>query len=175
MKEKWKDIPDFEGSYQISNLGNVISLERYVNHIGGKRIEKRKNLKKTLSNNGYFVVNLWKHNVKIQLLIHRLVAQSFISNPNNLSCVNHKDGNKLNNCVSNLEWCTYQENNIHALNNGLKKPYVRVNQYDLENNFIKTWSSIKEAQNFYKTSHIGECCRGLRNQTKNYIWRYADK
>ena len=176
MKEIWKDIKNYEGLYQISNLGRVKSLKRYVNHSGNsKRVVNEKILKPVIDNTKYFVVSLWKDNKHTRPHIHRLVAETFISNLENKPHINHIDGNKLNNSVNNLEWCTPKENIIHAYKIGLNKNNRIVNQYDLNGNFIKTWNNIKEAQVFYKTTHIGECCRGTRNQTKNYIWKYANK
>lgn len=176
MKEIWKDIKNYEGLYQISNLGRVKSLKKYVNHSGNsKRVVNEKILKPVIDNTKYFVVSLWKDNKHTRPHIHRLVAETFISNLENKPHINHIDGNKLNNSVNNLEWCTPKENIIHAYKIGLNKNNRIVNQYDLNGNFIKTWNNIKEAQVFYKTTHIGECCRGTRNQTKNYIWKYANK
>ena len=176
MKEIWKEIKGYEGLYQVSNLGRVKSLKRYVNHSSNsKRIVNEKLLKPVVDNTKYYVVSLWKKNKHLRPHIHRLVAEAFIPNPQNKPHINHIDGNKLNNCINNLEWCTPRENVVHAYKTGLNQNHRTINQYDLNGNFIKTWSSIKDAQSFYKTSHIGECCRGTRNQTKTYIWRYADE
>lgn len=112
MKEIWKDIPDYEGLYQASNLGNVKVLDRVVNS-GIKNnktvIRKGKLLKKRI-NQGYYEVALSKNNKKRFLKVHRLIAITFIPNLNNLPSVNHKDENKLNNNVNNLEWCTIKYN-----------------------------------------------------------------
>lgn len=171
MQEIWKDIEGYEGLYQVSNLGRVKSLPRNTNNQYKNGLVK----KNIVRGKGYYYVNLYNKSTKL-FTIHKLVAEAFIPNPNNLPCVNHIDGNKLNNKIDNLEWCSYSNNEIHAYNNDLKAPiFKKVNQYDLNGNFIKTWNSIKEAQTFFKTTHIGECCRGKRNQTKNYIWRYAEK
>jgi len=174
MEEIWKDINGYEGCYMISSLGKMQSVERCVNHAGGSRLVSQKSMKLTPSNTGYFVVTLWKNNISKVHLVHRLVAETFIPNPNNLPEVNHKDGNKLNNCVDNLEWVTQRDNNIHAIQTGLRDAYKQIGQYDLNGNFIKSWNSIKEAQTFYETSHISECCQGKRNKTKGFIWKYLD-
>ena len=172
MQEIWKDVKGYEGLYQVSNIGRIKSLPRKTNNQYNNGLIR----KLVIRNNGYYFINLYKNNKSKLFTVHRLVAIAFLCNPNNLPCVNHIDGNKLNNNVNNLEWCTYHENEIHAFLKKLKKPiYKKVNQYDMEGNFIKTWNSIKEAQLFYKTTHIGECCRGVRNQTKNYIWKYVNK
>lgn len=177
MKEIWKDIKNYEGLYQISNLGNVKSLERYVNHLNGVRIVHEKILKPIIDNTGYYVVSLWKENICERIHIHRIVTENFIPNISNKPFVNHIDGNKLNNCINNLEWCTPKENNIHAYKYGLNPSRVKVNQYDLNGNFIKTWNSVIEANKFYKTSHISECCndKSNRKMAKGYLWKYADE
>ena len=110
--EQWKVVKGFE-NYLVSSLGNVKT-------INGK-------LKKVVydSKNDYGYVELWKNNKGKKFRIHRLVAETFIPNPKNLPVINHIDGNKLNNVVENLEWCTHQENTKHAMQNGLIKPPPR--------------------------------------------------
>lgn len=117
MNEVWKDIKGFENYYQISNTGKVKSLERKVpSKIKGTfQIIKEKIRKTTTTTAGYEYVVLSKDNIHKTLLIHRLVAEHFIPNPNNLQCVNHKDENKLNNNVDNLEWCDYKYNNTYKI------------------------------------------------------------
>lgn len=101
--EIWKDIAGYEGLYQVSNLGNVLSLN-YLGH-GKKQL-----LKQTMTTNGYKKVILWKNGVGKNYRVNRLVAAAFIPNPDNLPIVNHKDWNRLNNCADNLEWCTVKYN-----------------------------------------------------------------
>lgn len=108
--ENWKDVPGYEGLYQISNLGNVKSL--YSNKI----------LKPSIDKYGYTRFSATKDKIQKTLIIHRLVAKLFIPNPNNLPQVNHKDGNKNNNCKNNLEWCTDSDNKKHAYKTGLMTP-----------------------------------------------------
>ena len=122
MKEIWKDIKGYEGIYQVSNIGKIISLPR------NGTILKKKKLKNILNNRGYLCVNLSKNNIQKKNAIHRLVAETFIPNPDNLSQVNHKDGNKQNNCVENLEWCTCKENIQHARKTGLLNDYGSKNK-----------------------------------------------
>ena len=107
MKEIWKDIPNYEGLYQVSNFGNVKSLVGYDHSI--KKYVKREKLL-TPSIGEYKKIQLFKNKKRSTYYIHRLVAQSFIDNPNNYKIINHKDENKLNFSIDNLEWCTYQYN-----------------------------------------------------------------
>jgi hypothetical protein len=122
--EIWKPIVGWEDMYLVSNYGNIRSLDRRV---GGPKIEGRVikgRLRIPLLNKGYLSINLIdkKTNKSTRNGVHRFVAEAFIDNPQNKPCVNHIDGNKQNNKVENLEWCTYQENSIHAFKTGLNKP-----------------------------------------------------
>ena len=122
MKEVWKDINGYEGCYQVSNLGRIKSLDRMTNNQYGEYFMKGRILKNSIiKEKGYCRVSLNNGNGKISKRVHRLVAEAFIPNPENKPEVNHKDGNKLNNCVSNLEWCTNKENIEHSIRTGLKK------------------------------------------------------
>lgn len=114
--EIWKDIVGYEGLYMVSNLGNIKSLERITPH-GHRRRERLLYLIPC----DYFMVDLCKNNKKTRKSVHRIVAVAFIPNPENKPYINHKDLNKMNNNVSNLEWCTPKENCIHACRNGHKK------------------------------------------------------
>ncbi len=117
--EIWKDIIEYEGLYQVSNYGRIRSLETFVNHRYGKRIRKGKIKTLAVNKGGYHTVNLFKDNETKMLKAHRALMQAFVPNPENKRTVNHKDGNKLNNHISNLEWATHKENNIHAHENNL--------------------------------------------------------
>lgn len=108
-KEIWKDILNFEGEYQISNLGRVKSLPRF------KKRKEEKILKISKGKRGYYSIVLWKNQKSKTFTIHRLIACHFIPNPENKREVNHIDANKLNNNLSNLEWVTPKENSIHAI------------------------------------------------------------
>lgn len=126
MLEIYKPIKEFENLYEISNLGNVRSLDKintFIKKDGTviNRTIKGKLLKLTVSNNGYYKISLHKDSKVITKYVHRLVAEHFINNPNNYNIVNHKDENKLNNSVDNLEWCDYKYNN----NYGTKKERLR--------------------------------------------------
>ena len=108
MIEQWKDIPDYEGKYQISNCGRLRSVKNGL-------------MKPMVAPNGYLIACLWKKNKQKKFIIHRLVAQVFIPNPNNLKEVNHKDEDKTNNNADNLEWCSHKYN----MNYGKVKDKIR--------------------------------------------------
>lgn len=125
LNEIWKDVVGWEGLYIVSNLGNIRSLDRRVKgpQPNGRLISGR--LRKALISNGYASINLIDKETgrSTRNSVHRFVAEAFIPNPENKPCVNHIDGNKQNNHVSNLEWCTYKENMEHAFRTGLSKPH----------------------------------------------------
>lgn len=127
MNEIWKDIPGYEGYYQVSNLGNFRSLNRIINYRRGlKRLYPGKNLLLEPTKDNYRRIVLMKENRKVRYMAHRIVAITFIPNPNNLPYINHKDGCKSNNNVENLEWCTASENSRHAIRTGLQKPELNI-------------------------------------------------
>ena len=115
-QEIWKDVIGYEGYYQISNLGRIKSVNRITTH---NRVRKECMLKQFLNKFGYYFVSLSKDNKKITQRVHRLVAKTFIPNPNNYPEINHIDGNKKNNKVENLEWCSCQQNILHSFKLGL--------------------------------------------------------
>lgn len=174
--EIWKDIPNYEGLYQVSNYCRIKSLERFKqNHSKMQKVES-KILKPYLNNNGYYYVSLTKNGKTKILYIHRLIATAFIPNPNNYPCINHIDGNKLNNNISNLEWCSYKHNNEEAYRIGLKRT-IPTNQYDLNGTFIKTWKSREEIKRELglNPADIWRVCKGIRKTCGGYIWRYASE
>jgi hypothetical protein len=120
MEEIWKDIQGYEGLYQVSNLGRVKSLPRRIVDRKNNRFFKGRVLKSYLDKDGYPTTIMSNKNKKRVIHVHRLVAETFIPNPENKGTVNHIDGNKQNNRVGNLEWCTQLENIRHAFSMGLK-------------------------------------------------------
>ena len=199
MEEIWRDVKGYEGLYQVSNLGRVKSLERFIKTRKNKNgmngyIHKQESIRiPTKDYKGYLRLNLCKEGKQKPFKVHRLVAQAFIPNPNNLPQVNHKDENKENNCITNLEWCTNEYNHNYGTRNkrsaekriGRKIPFeqiknkIAVLQINKDTNeVIRKYDSIKEAQICcgVKThySHIGECCKGERKTAYGFKWRYAN-
>lgn len=191
MEEKWKDIINYEGYYQISNFGNIRSLDRKIRFNKGYSIKKGKMLNPILNKKGYYKVSLSKNQKEKRFFIHRLVAIHFIENPLSKEQVNHKDGNKKNNRADNLEWCTNLENQRHAIKNGLIDNEQRIQQainmgiinrkpvaqYTKEGNLIKEYVSIKEASILTGINSRNICNCLSPNQPKNksaggYIWKY---
>lgn len=116
MNEIWKAVPGYEGSFEVSDKGNFRSLNRLVpSRYGKPRNYPGKPLKVEEMQDGYKRIVLMKDAVKKRYMCHRLVAEAFIPNPDNLPYVNHIDGNRGNNCVENLEWCTQEQNEKHAI------------------------------------------------------------
>ena len=158
-----KDIKGYEGLYAVTSCGKVWSYK------------SKMFLKPWVSRNGYFMVNLHKDKKIKHCYIHRLVAMAYLPNPENLPQVNHKDENKTNNCLQNLEWCDASYNinygtHNEKVSNSLKIPIL---QYDLDGNFIREWPSAtdvgKEVQR-----HICECLKGKQKTAYGYIWKYKD-
>lgn len=176
MNEIWKESV---GGYWVSNLGRVKSPER-IDRSGHKRNERT--IKTYVTTFGYERVNLYVSGRRRNCFVHRLVAGAFLRNDKNLSQVNHIDGNKLNNCVDNLEWVTQSENEKHAYRNGLKVPKYncettskRIEQYSLSGELIKTYLSSKEVEREtgYFGSNVRTCCRGKQKTAYGYIWKFA--
>ena len=178
-KEIWKQIEGFEGFYEVSNLGRIKSLARpRTTKGGGITYMPERILKQTVDKFGYCKVCLFKGGVRHYCKPHRLVAKAFIPNLDNKPEINHKDGNKENNSVSNLEWATPTENKRHAYATGLNggehiKNRKPVNQYDKDNNLIATFPSINEAQRQTNTKNIWICCNSKHRTAGGYVWRYA--
>lgn len=180
MQEIWKDIAGYENLYQVSNLGNVISLFR---------TNKPKTLKPTPSNCGYYKVQLYKNGHPQMFYVHRLVAEAFIPNPNKKSQVNHIDGIKSNNCLTNLEWVSPSENQKHSISLGLRSSSPMVGkigklnhqskpimQFSKSGDLIKVWDCISDASRYFncKPSNISNCASGRYKSSQGYVWKYTD-
>ena len=189
MKEKevWKDIPGYP-DYQISSLGGVKSLQHTVFHSPSRRFPngrqvtyKEKILVPAIEGGGYYFVVLYKDKVKRSYRIHRLVAQMFLNNPNNYDQVNHKDEDKLNNCVDNLEWCDAKYNVNYGTGKYRKtlSRRIPVLQFTLDGVFIREHDSATEAayslglKQFYARD-ILRACSGRYKTVKNFIWKFKN-
>lgn len=161
-KEIWKIIKDYN-NYMISNFGKVKSLKKNII------------LKPEIRRN-YYSVQLYKNKKPKHFQIHRLVAIAFIENTNNLKYINHKDENKLNNNVNNLEWCTasYNVNYGTAIKRAIEKKSIAICQYDKKGNYLNTYSSFMNAQRETGifNNNIVKCCKGERKTAGGYIWKY---
>lgn len=172
--EIWKNISNYP-DYQISNLGNVRSNKT------------KKTLKPHVTKQGYCIVNLYNNGIDKHFKVHRLVALHFIENKLNKKTINHKDGNKLNNNIDNLEWHSHSENHLHAykklnrqapsLGKKGKNAFrsIPVCQLDLRGNLIKIFDSQKIAAEELGISntHISSVCKGIRKQTGGFVWKYV--
>lgn len=173
--EEWKDIEGYEGLYQVSNFGRVRSLGNRSNHKDIKYL--------TPSGQRYKKVKLYKNSKCKTFVIHRLVAKAFIPNEFNKKEVNHIDGNKDNNNVSNLEWTTREENHFHKCVNGLnstkeatEKNKIKIVQINSNGETINEFESISEASRKLNLSAANICnvCKGKLKNTKGYIFRYME-
>ena len=176
MKKEWKEIKGYEGKYIVSNYGEVISLPRLKQNNSKKQYVEPKELSKNVSStNGYVYVLLCNKGKCKNVRLHKLVAEAFIPNPYNLPQINHKDGNKQNNKVDNLKWCTCQENIRHAYNNGLasNKNKIKIQKCDLNGICIEEFNSILEASLKTKVSigSISLCINNKRKTAGKYIWK----
>lgn len=176
----FKDIKNYEGLYQINTDGVIIKNDRTY-HCGAdmklKRFIPGGIVKHSKNEKGYHCVKLSKNGKSKKYKVHRLVAETFIPNVNNLDEVNHIDENKDNNSVSNLEWCSHNDNIAHSINSGTI-PVKPVCQYDIDGNFLAEYSSITEASR--KTGihrgHIRNVSNGSYGfkSAGGYIWRYKN-
>lgn len=169
--EIWKDVKDYEGIYKVSSKGRVKSVERVtVDSIGRKHHRKERILKDHMYN-GYLYVRLYDGPKRI----HRLVAEVFIPNPDNKPQVNHKDEDKTNNCVENLEWMTHRENcNYGTRNERAGKAHNKpVAQYTRDGEFVKIWPSQSKAGHNLDLSNIDKVLRGKHKTCGGFVWKYT--
>ena len=186
MTEVWKPIPSYEGLYEVSNLGNVRSLDR----LRIRKVLKGRMLKQNFCNIGYLHVNLSKRGNHKTIMVHRIVAKVFVDNDDkeNKIAVNHIDGDKTNNNASNLEWCTYSDNQKHAYKNGLnswnetkgKKPKGVIQLEKDTSKEIARYESIGEALRAINAppSHTSlvNCCNKKKhyNTFHGYKWEWIE-
>lgn len=163
MQEIWKDVKNYEGLYEISNLGNVRSLDKIINGANQfgckyKNRKKGKILKQHINKQGYKKVILVNNNKAKNFQVHRLVAEAFLPNPSNLPQVNHKDENKQNNCVENLEWCNSSYNINYGNRNNLVakklKNYVKTKEHCLNISKSKKGKFTEKQKESHKKQNI---------------------
>lgn len=185
--EFWIDIPGYEGLYQVSTYGRVRSIDRVSVKVYTKKAKTYFNVAGKIMKNGfsgaenkkYKSIVIRKDNNSNRYTIHRLVARVFLPNPFNYPCVNHKDENKFNNRVENLEWCTYRYNNEYGTaleRNKETNSTKHILQYDMDGNFIKEWLSSRDIERVegYKRKSISKCCNGKPyfKTAYGYIWKF---
>lgn len=194
MEEIWRNVKDFEGLYQVSNLGRVRSLDHYVNSNGGVRLVKGVLIKPKIDSGGYMRVTLHKNDTHKNYQLHRLVGMTFPDliewtecakgKPFNKLQINHKDENPSNNNINNLQWCVVEDNLIYGtrldrikekLINGKKSKSV--SQYTIDGQFVAEYPSIAEAyrQTHILSSYICKCLKGYDKfeTAGGYIWKYT--
>ena len=158
-----KDIKGYEGLYAITSCGKVWSYRN------------KKFLKPYTNDDGYLLITLWKKGRGNTYKVHRLVSEAYIPNPENLPQINHRDENKTNNCLQNLEWCDASYNTnygtcIERRSSKYKKPIL---QYDLDGNFIREWSSATDVGRELK-SNICNCLKGKLPSAYGFKWFYKN-
>lgn len=178
--EEWRDIAGFEGCYQVSNYGKVKSLTRVItirlpNGTIYTRLSRGRVLRQKKDKDGYLMVGLGKSATR---KVHRLVAEAFIPNLNQSPVINHKDENKANNFVGNLEWCTIEYNNNYGTcrDKSAKAHRKAVLQLDRLERVISWYGSLIEAEQVLgingASTMISRCCKGKIKQAYGYKWKY---
>lgn len=183
LNEEFRDVKGWEKYYEISNYGRVKNKGYKISRNNNrKQTFKPKIYKCTKDASGYYGIRSTEKNPlnnfkRETLRVHRLVAENFLENKNNYNFVNHIDCNKENNQVNNLEWCTNEYNIKEAWKMGLNdKQKKKINQYDKQGNFIRSYESAREAERIggFRNQNIAHCCKGIEKSHYGYIWKYAN-
>lgn len=185
MEKIWKDVIGYEGFYEVSSIGNIRSVGRTVTRIDGVQyFKKSKLMSPCLSSCNYLTVTLTDSASQKSVLVHRIVAMAFVDGFDETLFVNHKDGNKLNNSVENLEWVTRKENVSHACKLGLipkdadRKDSKKIIQCDKKGNFIKEFDSLKQVQRTLgiPVSNLSAVANNYKHHKTagGYSWKYKD-
>ena len=160
----WKDVKGYEGFYIINEDGDIKSVDHIRKNGKGQYMQKGKCLKWRINPSGYKVLRLSKNGKARNEFVHKLVALSFIENPNNYCEVNHIDENKLNSNVKNLEWCSRKHNQVHSLGKKVKRKDTNKIYYSL--------SEVEEDGFCWRL--VSGCCRGINKTHKGIKWEYVD-
>ena len=162
MTENWRDVVGYEGKYEVSDKGNIRSVKRTITRSNGHKFWIKSTIRRTsIHCSGYEIVSLSNDCKSKTKRVHRLVAEAFLSNKDNKKCVNHKDGNKLNNKLENLEWVTHSENLNHAYENELRKNGASIILIDEKNNERKFRSEVKASL--------------FLGRSKGYLWTMLNR
>ena len=186
MNEQWKDVAGYEGLYQVSNYGRVRSLDRYVANKNGIALKKGKIITSAdVSKKKYQKVNLWKDNSGKCYLVHRLVAEAFLPNPEHFQEVNHKDENPLNNSADNLEWCDRTYNAHYGTRGERAAAKVRgvpigeqpILQYTIDGVLIARHESAMKAAMAVSgdNSSICKCANGKNKTSYGFVWKWEQE
>lgn len=178
QEEVWKDVKGYEGLYQVSNLGNVRSLDRHVWNKANNSFSmlKGRNLKQDCKDKLYKQIGLAKNGKYKKFLVHRLVAELFVLNPENKPQVNHIDENKLNNNYLNLEWVTSSENINHGKRNDTVSIKVKKQVKCIDKNGNETYydSALDAEKNGFSRFCISLCCNNKIKTHKGFTWEFAN-
>ncbi len=189
-KEIWKDVIDYEGFYQVSNIGRIKSIDRIVPRGNGNLTIKGQIMTQIINNRGYLSVSLCRNAKYKHMVVHKLELLAFKDNPENKPFGNHKDGIKTNNILTNLEWATCSENNQHAYDTGLKtgvctgkfgkdnpssKPLCQMDKNTME--VLNDFDSVHDVYRKlgFAVTNIAAACRGSQYTSHGYIWKYKNE
>ena len=185
--EIWKDVPGYEGEYMVSNYGKVLFVGRYIaRNTGALTCTEPHLLTWRTNKDGYAQVDLWKSNKSKRMYVHRLVAISFLDNPNNYPCIDHIDTDKLNNYIQNLRWCNHSMNNsnpltrehfnktcisLRVMGRWIQREVIGINIIDRDD--IRAYTTISESKkDGFNPSQVSACCLGKRKTHKGFEFHY---
>lgn len=191
MEEEWRDIKGWEGYYQASNLGRIRSVDRFVkDKKDSQKKIKGKIINPSMGTHGYLSISLYNNGISKTYTVHKIIAITFIEPISGKNFINHIDGNKINNNISNLEHVTKSENHLHAYKIGLQKPqrgmlgkYGKdnygskpISQFAINGEFIKTYEGVRDAirKNISLGNHISEAANGKYKTAYGYVWKYVN-